>query len=489
VELIRKNIQVIAIALTALVYYLFLCCKDYTWIFASGDSGDWLAAANMWLVVQPYGSPLYILLARAISFLPFSLPAAMTILLSVIPSVITVVFVYLITVKISGKKILGITASVVLLGSAVFLSQSTILEEYALAVMFVVLAYWFYLKDKKVLTALMLGLGTAVHIVPLAIAGLWMLLHIKQIRTWIKPLLVFVASGILPYSLTLYLLAGAGYPFLGGYGLSLEAIRSYIATTGVFGSLTIFQFPDRVIDFTAIMLTSFGIALVPAIAFFKKRPWEMWQKLIFIVIFFSLWYYLTCLDPTAWTFVSYASPFIAIAAALGISKLNKPGLTQLVVVGAITLMLLNSIAFNAAILNKQSPIATDYYNNIMALPDGSALVLNRGGFESMAVMYAISEGKNITPIFFTGYGYKNNASYINYSKWANDVLGLEGFTTQELANSALLQGKEVYIIHDYMDKWNAAFITTETNNPEFRKILFANTDVEVHNEDNRFIEK
>jgi len=40
-----------------------------------------------------------------------------------------------------------------------------------------------------------------------------------------------------------------------------------------------------------------------------------------------------------------------------------------------------------------------------------------------------------------------------------------------------------------MDKWNAAFITTETNNPEFRKILFANTDVEVHNEDNRFIKK
>jgi hypothetical protein len=488
-EFIKRNLHLIALGLTSFLYYLFLCCKDYTWIFASGDSGDWLAAANMWLVVQPYGSPLYILLARAISFLPFSLPAAMTILLSVIPSVITVVFVYLITVKISGKKILGITASVVLLGSAVFLSQSTILEEYALAVMFVVLAYWFYLKDKKVLTALMLGLGTAVHIVPLAIAGLWMLLHIKQISTWIKPLLVFVASGILPYSLTLYLLAGAGYPFLGGYGLSLEAIRSYIATTGVFGSLTIFQFPDRVIDFTAIMLTSFGIALVPAIAFFKKRPWEMWQKLIFIVIFFSLWYYLTCLDPTAWTFVSYASPFIAITAALGISKLNKPGLTQLVVVGAITLMLLNSIAFNAAILNKQSPIATDYYNNIMALPDGSALVLNRGGFESMAVMYAISEGKNITPIFFTGYGYKNNASYINYSKWANDVLGLEGFTTQELANSALLQGKEVYIIHDYMDKWNAAFITTETNNPEFRKILFANTDVEVHNEDNRFIEK
>ncbi len=488
-ELIRKNIQVIAIGLIALAYYLFLCCKDYTWIFASGDSGDWLAAANMWLVVQPYGSPLYILLARAISFLPFSLPAAMTILLSVIPSVITVVFVYLITVKISGKKLLGITASVVLLGSAVFLSQSTVVEEYALAVMFVVLAYWFYLKDKKVLTALMLGLGTAVHIVPLAIAGLWMLLHIKQISTWIKPLLVFVASGILPYGLTLYLLAGAGYPFLGGYGLSLAAFKSYISTTGVFGSLTIFQFPDRLVDFIAIILTSFGIAIIPAIAFFKKRPWEMWQKLIFVVIFFSLWYYLTCLDPTSWTFVSYASPFIAITAALGIAKLNKPRLTQMVIVGAIALMLLNSIVFNAAILNKQSPIATDYYNNIMALPDGSALVLNRGGFESMAVMYAISEGKNITPIFFTGYGYKNNASYINYSKWANDTLGLEGFTTQELANSALLQGKEVYIIHDYMDKWNATFITTETNNPEFRKILFINTEVEVHNEDNRFIEK
>jgi len=72
-------------------------------------------------------------------------------------------------------------------------------------------------------------------------------------------------------------------------------------------------------------------------------------------------------------------------------------------------------------------------------------------------MYAISEGKNITPIFFTGYGYKNNASYINYSKWANDVLGLEGFTTQELANSALLQGKEVYIIHELYGQMECCF--------------------------------
>ena len=488
-KLLKRNLHLIIIGLISLLYYLCLCCTDYTWLFASGDSGDWLAAANMWIVPQPYGSPLYITLGRIISYLPFDLPAAMTILLSVIPSVITVVFVCLIVTKLSGKKILGILASAILLGSAVFLSQSTILEEYAIAVMFVVLAYWFYLHDRKVLTALMLGLGTAIHIVPLAIAGLWMLLHLRQLNLWVKPIIVFVVSGLLPYGLILYLLAGAGYPFLGGYGLSLEAIRSYITTTGVFGSLTIFQFPDRVIDFTAIMLTSFGIALIPAVAFFKKRPWEMRQKLIFIVIFFSLWYYLTCLDPTAWTFVSYASPFIAIAATLGIAKLNKPGLTQMVIVGAIALMLLNSIGFNAAILNKQSPIATDYYNNVMALPDNSALVLNRGGFEGMAVMYAISEGKDITPIFFTSYDYKNNVAYTNYTKWANDVLGLQGTNTQELVYSAMQQGKEVYIIDDFMRKWNAAFSVIDTDNAEFDKIAYVNIEVEVHNEDNRFIEK
>jgi hypothetical protein len=469
-EFIKRNLHLIALGLTSFLYYLFLCCKDYTWIFASGDSGDWLAAANMWLVVQPYGSPLYILLARAISFLPFSLPAAMTILLSVIPSVITVVFVYLITVKISGKKILGITASVVLLGSAVFLSQSTILEEYALAVMFVTLAYWFYIKDKKVLTALMLGLGTAIHIVPLAIAGLWMLLHLKQIKSWIKPIIVYIISGILPYLFILWLLAGNGFPFFGGYGLSLSSLSSYLSSSGVFGTLSIFKFPDRIVDFTAIMLMSFGLAIVPAVAFFKKRPWEMWQKLIFIVIFFSLWYYLTCLDPTAWTFVSYASPFIAITAALGIAKLNKFGLTQLVIVGAIALMLVNSFALNATLLNKNEPLAVNYYKQVMQLPDDSVLLLTRGGAESMAVIYAISNSKDIIPIFFNNADYADNDTDKNFAKWLQDKYGLQGLTTQELAASALMQGKEVFIVDNYPAKWDTSFIVIDSDIDRFKEV-------------------
>jgi hypothetical protein len=122
----------------------------------------------------------------------------------------------------------------------------------------------------------------------------------------------------------------------------------------------------------------------------------------------------------------------------------------------------------------------------MLLPDDCALVLNRGGFESMAVMYAISEGKDITPIFFTGYDYKNNMAYINYAKWANDTLDLQGFTTQELANSAMLQGKEVYITHSYNEKWNAAFEIIDTSNVEFDKITSINIEIEVHNEDNRY---
>ena len=469
-EFIKRNLHLIALGLTSFLYYLFLCCKDYTWIFASGDSGDWLAAANMWLVVQPYGSPLYILLARAISFLPFSLPAAMTILLSVIPSVITVVFVYLITVKISGKKILGITASVVLLGSAVFLSQSTILEEYALAVMFVTLAYWFYLKDKKVLTALMLGLGTAVHIVPLAIAGLWMLLHLKQLKSWIKPIIVYIISGILPYLFILWLLAGNGFPFFGGYGLSLSSLSSYLSGSGVFGTLSIFKFPDRIVDFTAIMLMSFGLAIVPAVAFFKKRPWEMWQKLIFIVIFFSLWYYLTCLDPTAWTFISYASPFIAITAALGIAKLNKFGLTQLVIVGAIALMLVNSFALNATLLNKNEPLAVNYYKQVMQLPDDSVLLLNRGGAESMAIIYAISNGKDIIPIFFNNADCADNDRDKNFAKWLQDKHGLKGLTTQELAASALMQDKEVFIVDNYPAKWDTSFIVIDSDIDRFKEV-------------------
>ena len=280
----------------AFAYYCLLSAKQFTWLFASGDSGDWLAASNMWFVPQPYGSPLYITLGHFLNMLGGDLVIKMTVILSCLPSAITVMLVYLIVKKLSTEKAAWI-ASVVLLGAGIFLTQSTVLEEYAIATMFLVAGYYFYLLDKKLLVAVSLGLGTAIHIVVPIIAGIWLLVMRKEWRSWAKVMPIFIVLGFAPYLLIIYLMTTDAPRFLAG-GLSWQALNSYLGSTGVFGSLSIIDLPIRTLSFAAVTLMSFGLATVPFFKIFKRRPWDNNMKLIIAAIFFPTFYYATYLNPT-----------------------------------------------------------------------------------------------------------------------------------------------------------------------------------------------
>ncbi len=474
----RKNFAIACIiGISSFVLYSAMAARGYTWLFVSGDSGDWLAASNLWVVPQPYGSPLYITLGHLINLLPGSLSSNMTLLLSALPSAITASVVYLIAVHLSGKQTTGIIASLALLASGVFLTQSTVLEEYALAVMFVVLAFYFYLLDRKLLTIIMLGLGSAIHIVPVILTALWAFLLRKEGREWVRLIPIYLLVGIAPYFLIVGLMATHNPPFLAGYGLSWQAINAYLGSTGVFGSLSIFDFPERLLQFGSIILMSFGIAVIPAILFFKKRPWQSWQKLMFISIFFPIWYYLTCLDPTSWTFMTYACPFIAIAAALGLSQLNwKPALLGIT---SIIIILANLLFLNASILSKDYPNAQEYLAEVQAIPDGSAVVMNRGGFEAMAVYYAISEGKNLIPLFITEN--PERALYTNYLQWLYDNYSITGNSTQEIALASLNE-YSTYCMTNLPQKWQPAFQVEDTELEWFGKLKGVNIEYSVPKE-------
>jgi len=440
-------------------YYCILSAKQFTWLFASGDSGDWLAASNLWIVPQPYGSPLYITLGHLVDLLPGSLPINMTVLLSCLPAAVTVTLVFLIVKHLTSKTTIALTAATIILGASIFLTQATVLEEYSIAVMFVVLAYLFYLKDKKKLTALSLGLGSAIHILVIPIAALWLFLEKKNWRAWAKTLPIYIASGILPYALIIYLMTTDAPRLLAG-GLSLEAINSYLGSTSVFGSLSIFGLPERLLDFFSLIIMSFGLAVIP-IWVALKRPWPTYIKLLVIGIAFPIWYYLTCLDPTSWTFMAYSCPFIAIAAGIGLAKVNKALIIKAVTISATALILLNSVFLNANLLAQKEPFAMDYYNELMSMPDGSAVVTHRGGFESMALFYVMSEGKDLIPIFFTDSRYISDALYQYYLEWIEKDYGIKGSNTQEQVFDVLGKGVEVYILIPVLGKWAGIYQTAD----------------------------
>lgn len=248
----------------SLLYYCALSAKSYTWIFVSGDSGDWLAASTMWMVPQPLGSPLYVFLGQLLHLLPGSLPVKMTILLSCLPSAVTVSLVYLVVSRLTRSTACSVCASFVLLGAGVFLSQSTILEQYALAVMFLTAAYYFYIADRRTLTALTLGLGTAVHIFILPVAVLWLIVERHRIRLWLRPIAVYIVSGVLPYAYVPVLMAAHAPPFMAGY-FSWSNLSAYMFDTAgnLIGTMALEELPRRMAIIAAIMASSLGLSVIP----------------------------------------------------------------------------------------------------------------------------------------------------------------------------------------------------------------------------------
>ena len=379
-----KKYAALLIGIFAFAYYTVLSAKEWSWLFVSSDSGDWLICANQWFTPQAYGSPLYILLARLIGFFTDGnvTVIAMTILLSCLPSAITVMLVYLIVHKLTSKVIPAIISSLVLLGAGVFLSQSTILEEYALVIMFLTLAYLFYIDDKRELTALCLGLGIAVHMFVLPIASFWFILEYKHWKLWLKPTTIFVLIGVVFYSLI---------PVLMWVQNTLSIVGLWTYWTGesgaVVGTLSIFDTPTRLLSLASMLLMSLGLALIP-LWFGIKRPYDTKKLVLAMMVLVSLWYHLTSLDPASWTFLNFGIPATIILIGIGLSKLSLKH-AYVVATGALLLICVNGVFLNANTLTRENPIATTYYQELMSLSDDSVIVAT--GAYGFGVLYVMSE--------------------------------------------------------------------------------------------------
>jgi len=468
----RKYIA-LAVGLLAFGYYTLLSAKQWTWIAVSSDSGDWLMCSNWWVVPQPVGSPLYISLAHLIGFFTDgnATVLAITILLSCLPSAITIMLVYLIVLKLTDKLWCAVASSSVLLGAGMFLMQSTILEEYASAVCFVTLAFYFYVNGKRKLTALALGLGTAIHALVVPIALMWFVFAFREgrWRLWSKPLLTYIIAGLLPYSLILILMYLDTPRLLAG-GLTLQSMNEYFLGTGraIIGTLSIFEVPNRLLAVAEILLMSLGLAWI-ALWYGFKKPYNTAKLMLVSTIVFMLWMHVTNMDPFTWTFLCFALPSATIICGLGLSQLRLKH-TYVVSAGALVLVLINSVFLNANVLAQERPYATVYQQELMSLSDGSAIVMTAGAW-SLGLFYVMSEHpeKNLIPIVFP-YGALDD--FPDYEVYMKEKFGLEGSNTLELTQDALDKGIDVYYAGRSSKQWRIqeTFLFGESNMTTLRPI-------------------
>jgi hypothetical protein len=446
------------IGLVAFIYLVILAVKEYAFVFISTDSGDFLAASTVWMVAQTYGYPTYILLGHFLNWVPIQvdLAAKMTIFLSALPAAITVAMVYVIVLRLTNKVPIALVCSLVLLGTAVFLTEATITKGYALLGMFLTLAFWAYISGKKYITTILLALATTVHMITLTIIVFWFLAD-RRWKWWLgKPLIVYCVIAFIPY-LLIPLLMYLDTPRLLAGSFSLLNVVSYFSGTGraIIGQLSIFEAPSRLLHISGIIFMSFGLALIP-LFFVKYKPLTRPLGILLGTILFILWYVATCLDAQTWTYLSLAAPSIAILIGLGLSRLKRE---HLVVVGtsAAILIVVNSIFLNAQKLEEQDPQGMALFNSLSSLPDKSIVVAEPGPYD-LGLFYVMATGKQLAPIIYpyldswsdpilkVKTDYRADFGMEGYDTYLSTKFGLNGQSTLENVQQSLRENRPTYFI-------------------------------------------
>ena len=163
----RDLLLAIGIALFALVIYIRVLAPDILY----SDSGEFQTLAYTWGMTHTTGYPVYLILARIIGLLPIGTMAWRINLFSALCAAYTLGGVYLITRHLSGRGG-ALLASLVLMISYTFWSQSIIAEVYTPATAFIVtvlliLLTWRRQPQKRhwllFLAGFLLTLGLGVH--------------------------------------------------------------------------------------------------------------------------------------------------------------------------------------------------------------------------------------------------------------------------------------------------------------------------------------
>jgi len=442
----------------ALVYYYFLAAKEWTWLFVSSDSGSWIAAASTWMVPQPLGSPLYISLGHLMNWLPGDLIPNMVVGLSVIPAAVTVALVYLIAVKLTNSSVLGLLASGILLACGLFLSQATIVEEYALLIMFVTLSLYFHVHYNRWGVVLALAAGSAIHIIVVVIAILWLIMALRgdASRQWRIPALTYVGVTTLCYLLIPIIMLTDGPRFWAGW-LSFASIIGYWTNTNTetIGTIGLGDMPVRLLRAGSMLLLSFGFALVPIAIHIRKLATLPLIRIMLVAVCATFWLHLTSIDPTSWTWLSFSAPMIAILAVMGLNHMHRAH-RIMVTVGVVGLLIANSFLLNAAVLTRDNPWASNFQEDVMELPQGAYVIVSMGGPYGLGIMKAtIIDRPDITPLFI---GYADTSEKIpprwsGYLDWLRNHKGVDvaisrtepgTADTIEMARWAVEKGEQVF---------------------------------------------
>jgi hypothetical protein len=369
---------------------LMNCIPDITWMNTDCDGPHYIYSAKYLYPAHKTSAPLFLLLGHLFLKLPVGLDAWRFALLSVMATTVAVVFIYLIVKGKTSNKWYGMIASLVYGSSALVISQSIIIETYALVTMFGVIAYYFAEKKRWLWCAVMLGAGGAVHHL-IGIEILALLIFNKELRSW-KPMLI-MASFLLFY---LYIPITNRPPYMWqsepgqlGAGFIADNLSTLLM---LWGGLSIWDLPKRILDTIGVLGVSLMLAIIPIAIMLKQ-----WKRPLFWMFVLPIIYYATNLAPQTYVYMMPSIAAGAILAGEGLQKLNRKWV--LAVAGISIVMLgFNANYFDVGRTLDTNMSARQFYNELDKVPDGQILMAQQGWEWAIVYPYNKEEGRGIIPV-------------------------------------------------------------------------------------------
>ena len=398
------------------------CAPDMTWINTDSDGVHYTYAAKYLLPAHKTSAPLFLLLGHAFLWLPFGTEFWRISFMSVLATTASAIFVYLIIreklllrnigniayspsyiEKINKKnKIYALIGALIFGGSALVISQSTIVESYALGTMFGRVAYYFAIKKQWMWCAVTLGAGGAVHHL-IGITLIVLFIAYKGLRQWKY---VGVMSAFLLFYLYIPISTVVNpAPNMWGNITGQSFLGDNLSTAQMLiGGLSIWDLPKRIFDAIGVLGISLGLALVPMFWLLWVRHTDPnpirkqhWREPLLWLFALPVLYYVVNLAPQTYVYMMPAIGFGAVIAGVGLSRM-RPYWKWAVLTCAVGLLVFNANYFDIGrTLDPELSASKYYYEELDKVPDGEVLLAQQGWEWAAVYSYNKENGKEIIP--------------------------------------------------------------------------------------------
>lgn len=372
---------------------------NLTWINTDSDGAHYLLAAKYLWPAHNTSAPLFLLLGHVFLWIPFGTESWRLGLIMVFSTAVACVLIYLIVRRLlhneNKSRWYALVAMITYGGSALVISQSTIVDTYALNTMLMLGAFYMCLKRNWVLASVFIGLLWAVH--TLFAWMIWFVLFFmyKELRNVV---LAVIALSFLLFYLYIPITAAINHPPQMWNNTTLEGFwnGNYSVLAVLTGGLSIWDFPKRVLDTIGILGVSLGLGVIPIVWYVIKTEKRLQNGLLWLIILPIAWF-ATNLAAETFVYLIMAVAFGSIVMVLGLSKMRN-GWAWAVALVAVGLLVFNANFFDIGrTLDVEMSAVKFYKEELSKIPDGEYFMGGRWNW-AMVYLYNKEEHRNIIPI-------------------------------------------------------------------------------------------